>query len=345
MDIYAHAQPDTQSRIQEQETPLPPPERHTNTKFQRWHHFDPATKQWAPTHPTTNTSNDRQNNKSEPFRNVTKSPQDLVLVTWNIDGASPHAQERVTDILTFITGLDPKPSIIFLQEVSKAALRQILSTEHIRTSWLSSEGDDRVWGPEPFTTMTLISKTSIALPGPIWRVSYPSYFDRDALFCDLFLPLPCGQEESISRTRRIRLANVHLDSLAFQPSCRPQQLRILASYLRTVGRGVVAGDFNPVLPEDGSLVEGNGLVDVWMVVRPREDGFTWGTDGKQRYPPRRMDKVVGLGVEGRWMRVLEAGRVRVGGLGGEDELMEGLCPLWSDHHGLVCCFGVNGYRC
>lgn len=181
--------------------------------------------------------------------------------------------------------------------------------------------------------MTLICKTSIALPGPIWRVSYPSYFNRDALFCDLFLPLPAGHEESI----RVRLANVHLDSLAFQPSCRPQQLRILASYLRTAGRGVVAGDFNPVLPEDESLVEGNGLVDVWMVVRPEEDGFTWGTDGKQRYPPRRMDKVVGMGMEGRWMRVLEAGRVRVGG----DELMEGLCPLWSDHHGLVCCFGVS----
>lgn len=98
---------------------------------------------------------------------------------------------------------------------------------------------------------------------------------------------------------------------------------------------MVAGDFNPVLPGDDGLVERNGLVDVWEVLRPGESGFTWGADGRQRFPPRRMDKVVGVGVEGGRIKVLEAGRV-----GGGDGDGEG--APWSDHHGLVCSFRVRG---
>lgn len=332
MDIYARAQ--TSSQTWTHEVPLPPPEPQTHRRFQHWHHFDPAARQWVPTRPAS-TSNDTRDNQTETSQECPSQSTDLVLVTWNIDAATSHAQERVADIITFITGLDPIPDIVFFQEVSKKALQRILSDERIRASWISSEADDRAWGTQPFATMTLVSKTS-ALPGPIWRVSYPSYFGRDALFCDLFVSSP-GSDSS---RRRLRLANVHLDSLALQPSNRPRQLAIVASYLRAAGRGLVAGDFNPVLPEDAALVEGNGLVDVWVALRAGESGFTWGTDGKQRFPPRRMDKVVGLGVEGKWIAVLEAGRVGLEGEGeGQGEGDSGL--LWSDHHGLVCSFGVR----
>lgn len=337
MDIYAHAQTRPQSWIHE--TPLPAPEAGTHPKFQHWHHFDPAAKQWVPFRPS---SKETSENQTKLPQETTTSSKDLVLVTWNIDAASPYAQERASEIITFITGLNPSPTLIFFQEVSKQALQRILSDERVRSSWIASEGDDRVWGAQPFATMTLLLKTSPAVPGPIWRVSYPSYFGRDALLCDLFVGSQDQEFESESARLRLRLANVHLDSLALQPSNRPRQLSILASFLRAAGMGVVAGDFNPVLPEDEGLVEGNGLLDVWTVLRGGETGFTWGTDGKQRFPPRRMDKVVGLGVEGRSIRVLEAGRLGLEGMGGECDGGDGEGLLWSDHHGLVCSFGVGG---
>jgi tyrosyl-DNA phosphodiesterase 2 len=86
--------------------------------------------------------------------------------------------------------------IIFLQEVSKSALRQILMGDRIRGSWFSREGDDAAWGTQPFSMMTLLSKTrftpfydpSNAVLGSIWRALYPSRFDRDALCCDIFIP-------------------------------------------------------------------------------------------------------------------------------------------------------------
>lgn len=60
---------------------------------------------------------------------------------------------------------------------------------------------------------------------------------------------------------RIRLINVHLDSLLVRPSLRPRRLQIVSSYLRAAGYGLVAGDFNSVLPEDDTLVNGSHLID------------------------------------------------------------------------------------
>ena len=44
--------------------------------------------------------------------------------------------------------------------------------------------------------------------GPIWRVKYPSRFERDALCCDILLP----SHGPAKNPFRVRLANVHLDS-------------------------------------------------------------------------------------------------------------------------------------
>lgn len=60
------------------------------------------------------------------------------------------------------------------------------------------------------------------------------------------------------------------------PSLRPRQLAIITSYLRAAGHGLMAGDYNPVLPEDDALVGKNCLVDAWTELHPEDNGFTLG---------------------------------------------------------------------
>ncbi|CAI7644458.1 unnamed protein product [Penicillium glandicola] len=243
---------------------------------------------------------------------------DLVLLTWNIDAFTEWKDERITEILRFIFELDSKLDIIFLQEVSPRALQLILRDERIRTSF--------------------------AL-GPVWRVAFPSHFGRDVLFCDLFVPSHADKTPT-----RVRFANVHLDSLAIKPSHRPRQLAIVSSFLRSAGRGLVAGDFNPVLEEDAVLVETNRLTDAWMAIRPEEPGYTWGADGKQRFPPNRMDKVALLGLKAREIDIFEPRRVwKSDGLQGtqndtdtlESQQTQSTGIPSSDHHALLCSFELG----
>ncbi|KAE8377730.1 Endonuclease/exonuclease/phosphatase [Aspergillus bertholletiae] len=283
MDFYARVR--TSLLFWTHEIPLPPVDAKSFPKLQSRHYFHHSLQQWAPV------SNDDTREHAQPLRdNDGLSPSDLVLLTWNIDAASARTEDRVTETITFITHLNPTVHIVFLQEVPRAALEQILKDERIRGSWFSSKRDDTAWGKQSFATMTLLSKTCFALAalGPIWRVAYPSHFGRDALCCDLF-PLP--------NRRRIRLVNVHLDSLRIQPSHRPQQISIVSSFLRSASHGLVAGDFNSVLEEDATLLERSGLTDVWTALHPNDSGYTWGTDGEQLFPPNRMDKVAMIGLD------------------------------------------------
>ncbi|KAE8163919.1 hypothetical protein BDV40DRAFT_299064 [Aspergillus tamarii] len=177
-------------------------------------------------------------------------------------------------IIKLATQLDPGVHIVFLQEVSKAALQQILKDECIRGSWISIEQGETAWGKQSFATMTLLSKARFAsaAPGPIWMVAYPSHFDRNALCCDIFvssLPIPPPPNRQVS---------------------------IISSFLRSAGSGLVASDLNPVLEEDATLLESNGLTDVWTILHPEDPGYTWGTAGEQSFPPNRMDKVAIVGL-------------------------------------------------
>ncbi|KAJ5513380.1 hypothetical protein N7463_002932 [Penicillium fimorum] len=342
MDIYARVRSSITSW--KHDTPLPT-DLPADPKFQSWHQFDPNSQKWDLL---------SANENAEPPR-ADEPSSDLVLLTWNIDALSERIQERVTEILTFITHLDSKVDVIFLQEVSQRGLRLILSDERIRTSWFSSEHENSPTR-HSFTTMTLVSKTRFARPGsetsrfalgPVWRVAFPSHFGRNVLFCDLFVPSPTDA----SSTTRVRLANVHLDSLPIKPSHRPRQLSIVSSFLRSVGCGMVAGDFNPVLDEDAVLIESNGLTDAWLALRPEESGYTWGADGKQRFPPNRMDRIALLGLKARGIEILEARQV--GELDGQQNLQsetnipesqetEPTAIPWSDHHALLCSFALEG---
>lgn len=290
----------------------------------------------------------------------------LVLVTWNVDSTSPSPASRISAIISNIATLAPAIDIIFFQEVSREGLRFLLEDPHIRQFWYSSEADEVNWLGQSFASMTLLSKrcfvhsngpSGVAKPrlGPVWRLKYPSRFGRDALCCDIFLPSPARLSSSPVGTSyvRVRLVNVHLDSLPIQPSRRPQQIAAVASTLQSANRGLVAGDFNPVLAEDATLISDNHLVDVWLEHHPTESGYTWGVDGQQPFPPGRLDKVALFGLQSRSIEVMHPDVIKRSLQGGESALdspgvTEDARPLqqgeetvsWSDHSGLRCSFGL-----
>ncbi|PWY90107.1 hypothetical protein BO70DRAFT_393295 [Aspergillus heteromorphus CBS 117.55] len=337
--LYAHSLP---------ASPLPD-DPDTPATFQSWHVFDPSSDRWKPqqTAPISTTHETLVQSTSE---SPAQRPP-LTLVTWNVDAFAKFPDERIAAIVATLRNLTPTPNILFFQEVSRATLKHLLDDPWVRETWFSSEGNFNSYGGQAFATMTLLSKATfspadtntdkIAI-GPVWRVKYPSKFERDALCCDIFPPSSSSSSSSSSSVSRaysrVRLINVHLDSLPTQPSRRPRQLRYIADSLRLAGRGFVAGDFNPVLPEDDALVAGNGLVDVWDALRPGESGFTWGIDGREPFPPGRLDKVAVLGLEGSEIEVLHPDALQAGGEGPFRRTLDPPLP-WSDHSGLRCCLG------
>jgi tyrosyl-DNA phosphodiesterase 2 len=341
---------DSTSRLH---TPLPANEPDATPIFQTWHEFDDAKERWDPIDAARATSSlgDRQK---------TAVQDSLVLVTWNVKASSPLPVLRMSAIISRILSLTPAVDIIFFQEVSRAALSVMLNDARIRQHWFLSEADAANWGGHLFRSVTLLSKARFAHPmgpsematlGPIWRVKYPSRFGREALCCDIFVPSPSPSPSPASAALGtpnacFRLVNVHLDSLPAHPSRRPRQISIVASLLRSAGRGVVAGDFNPVLPEDETLVQDNGLVDAWVELRHGEPGFTWGIDGKQPFPPSRLDKVATVGLKVQDIEALHPESVTKPGKPERVRSMEDLpgheqeyeqVP-WSDHSGLRCSF-------
>lgn len=320
--------------------PLPADETATPIP-QCWHGFDQALDKWIPLDSTASPTKDRNPRN---YSNLAGGSE-ITLITWNIDASSPAPEARISALLSHVQNLTT-PDIILLQEVSRPALRTIMDTQWIQEHWYSSEADTTSWGKQAFASMTLVSRSRFCNPssaakhiatiGPIWRVKYSSRFERDALCCDILLP-PLDMTQDVSR---IRLINVHLDSLPVFPSLRPRQLSIIASYLRAAGHGLVAGDFNPVLPEDESLVSENNLIDAWTELHPNKEGITWGLDldSDTPFPPKRMDKVALVGLKPFDIQVIRPGMC-VTGIDGKEGQPEQEAQLpWSDHSGLVCGF-------
>lgn len=75
-------------------------------------------------------------------------------------------------------------------------------------------------------------------------------------------------------------------------------------------------------------------------------GYTWGTNGKQKFPPARLDKVALLNMTARGIQVLEAAPLietvtnlaqsEPGAKDRAGEAAEGGNLPVSDHNGLVC---------
>lgn len=307
--------------------------------FQHWHIFNRSTCNWEILRP----------DPSEASTPSSQTPA-LQLLTWNIDAFADRHESRTGEILSKVRQMvagGSGPDIIFFQEVSKKALAYLLRNDWVRDHWISSEADETNWADVPFASMTLLSRPrfnpgtgpeSASPPaaattstgsfslGSVCRIKYPSRFKRDALCCDILW----------DRTTRIRLINVHLDSLPIQPNLRPQQVAIAADLLRTagVGRGVIGGDWNPVTEQDLQLVQENRLVDAWEYLHPGEDGFTWGLDGQgEPFPPGRLDKIATLGLELKSIKVVSPGTLQT-----VDDSEDDTRVPCSDHSGLICSF-------
>ncbi|KAH6646079.1 Endonuclease/exonuclease/phosphatase [Truncatella angustata] len=341
-------------------TPLPDLSDAAPPVFQHWHIFDKSTCKWVFVQPSPLNAQGR----SETSTPIPQTPN-LQLLTWNIDAFGGRHEARMEGILSSLQQMLVNgncPDIVLFQEVSRKALAYLLQNAWAREFWISSEADETNWADVPFATMTLLSRSrfgglsgnpgsnpeSTSPPtaavsnglfflGPVWRVKYPSRFNRDALCCDIFW----------NRTTRIRLVNVHLDSLPIQPNRRPRQVAIAASLLRTasVGRGVIAGDWNTVTEEDMALAQKNSLTDAWEHLHPGEDGFTWGLDGTgEPFPPGRLDRVAVLGIRLVDIRVVHPQTLptAIDSRGERIASGNGEIVPWSDHSGLVCSFVIDG---
>ena len=337
-------------------TPLPDLSDAPPPVFQRWHAFDIETRKWVAVQPGQLNSHD-----PSPISTPGPKTRTLRLMTWNVDAFGDNHESSMEGILSKIHKImkdGSGPDVVFFQEVSRKALGHLFQSTWVRERWVLSEADETSWADVPFATMTLISRsffgalsaidegtsestfTSSADAGcgfcPVWRVKYPSRFKGDALCFDILW----------DRETRIRLVNVHLDSLPIQPNQRPRRVAIAASLLRTagVGRGIIAGDWNPVSEEDRALCEENGLVDAWERLCPGEDGFTWGLDGKgEPFPPARLDKVAVLGLKPLDIQIIHP-EILSAAISPEKEITAGTggegVP-WSDHSGLLCSFVIE----
>ncbi|KAL1801092.1 hypothetical protein ACET3X_001434 [Alternaria dauci] len=311
-----------------QQTPLP-----TTTatpSFQKWHNFDQG--QWVPSSSKKISRPGTRHQWTGSFR----------LVSWNVNADAPLPKARMSALLRAIEN-SSAANVVFLQEVSREALTALLEESWIQQNWYMSDVDASTFGNQKFINITLVSKlwvnTDSILLGAIWRVSLPSRFGRDALCCDLILN-SSNKHTSGRGSLRIRLINAHLDSLPINPSLRPHQLSICASYLSAAGRGIIAGDFNPVLPGDDDLVRTNGLTDAWTRLRPNDLGHTWGVYGEQSFPPNRLDKIALLNLTPSGVGILETSEM--GSCGGKASA--GVKDMtskahFSDHFGLWCDVG------
>ncbi|KAL0937446.1 endonuclease exonuclease phosphatase family protein [Colletotrichum truncatum] len=314
--------------------------------YQSWHEYNHRNSDWEPVSDSTNT-----NAASGPHQQDDRK-HEFTLASWNVDAFSPLPNDRLSAILSSLFDNSPSPDIIFLQEVCKPMISCILEDQRVRNSWYCSEKDGIGMAGHLFMTVTLISKSrfgpraSFGSLGKLSRIKYHSRYGRDALCSEVNILSSGKHEPKQPEYRRIQLINVHLDSLALTPSYRPRQLSVVATLLHEAGHGLVAGDFNPVLPEDQTLIEENNLIDAWKAVHGDEPGYTWGVDGNEPFPPNRMDRIAMIGLEPFRMEVMRPGKIPLpkaehspskasSSIEAEEDVP------WSDHSGLKCTFSVG----
>jgi tyrosyl-DNA phosphodiesterase 2 len=311
-----------------QQTPLPITT--TTPSSQKWHNFDRD--QWILFVDDKTSRPGIRHQWAGYFR----------LVSWNVNADASLPKSRMTALLQVIKTTEAI-NIIFLQEVSMGALTTLLEESWIQQNWYTSDANASTFGNQKLISITLVSKlwvaTSVISLDAIWRVSLPSCFARDALCCDLVLN-SSSKHTSGRSSLRIRLINVHLNSLPINPSLRPHQISIGASYLSAAGRGIIAGDFNSVFPEDDDLVRANNLTDAWAHLHANDTDHTWGVYGEQSFPPNRLDKVALLNLTTLGMGILRTSKL---GFCDEKNLVDVTQSVsearFSDHFGLWCDIG------
>ncbi|KAI2639566.1 Endonuclease/exonuclease/phosphatase [Hypomontagnella submonticulosa] len=236
-----------------------------------------------------------------------KSPQEargpsginrLALFSWNIDFMLPYAKERMDAGLAYLDGLTSKlppttAAVIYLQECKDGDLRTIGEAAWVREKFNITDIDGSNWAGSYGTTTLVDRRLDVTA---CFRVHYAkTIMERDAFFVDVALG-----NDADGKPKTIRLCNSHLESLAYEPPCRPPQMKLIASFMKAEGvdGALAAGDFNAIQPFDRHLHSDNGLKDAYLELGGAEDsddGYTWGqqaaTSLRERFGCSRMDKV------------------------------------------------------
>jgi tyrosyl-DNA phosphodiesterase 2 len=180
--------------------------------------------------------------------------QELTLVTWNLNATDSRPVARSRLIFDHIVAGTESPDIIFFQEATSPARKDLLNNARVRSGFLVSDAEDETsFNAKNMATMTLLSRKRFACgPDPqlvegtgkltakgIFRMALPSDYEKDALCVDVVDPSLPGTF--------LRFFNVHLDPFN-AVHLHAQQMEMLASLLRKPGCGVgaIAGDFNAV---------------------------------------------------------------------------------------------------
>ncbi|CAG9985644.1 unnamed protein product [Clonostachys byssicola] len=303
--------------------------------------FQPSVRRWVAAPPRLDEANVGQGVKSAIYS----------LSSWNINAFWPRPVARATAIINLLLSEAHLSSdIIFLQEVTREVRSSLLRDPRIRSNYLATDAEDTAaFNDVSFATMTLLSKARFssqgATIGPVSRFKLPSQYGRDALCTDVFLPPSTASSSlhtGIEDCYRLRLVNVHLDSLSSTLSYRKQQMACVSEILHESDNsqtkqsniGLVAGDFNAVCQEDQDLLTKNRLTDAWLQLYGADAAQSQtNTEQKSKHflGPRRLDKVAISGpLESLELQNLCPGTIPVPKPG---EVKDGEVK-WSDHPGL-----------
>jgi len=255
-------------------------------------------------------------------------PSTIRIVTWNVQYETPEPILRMRTILNYLstailqstpTGT-PEPCCILLQEVNRKAFVEIRQHQWVQEHFTIVPVSADKWpAGAQYGNVSLVSR-SIAVASANQLEFSMSRMGRTGLAVDIKLTGP-------SRDVMLRVINTHLESLPIGAPARPRQMALLAGLLKAegIGGGVIAGDMNAISRSDMTLVADIGLRDTWRRGDSDPEGFTWGFQPQEPFPPCRMDKVVYLPRKAYQLDQPE--RIGVG-------LATG--TMWtSDHFGLV----------
>ncbi|KAI9368529.1 Endonuclease/exonuclease/phosphatase [Aspergillus egyptiacus] len=326
--------------------------------LQPFHYFDRTADppQWRPAWSSSDVGSDRQQ---------TAVPTDqLHLISWNIDFATPAPRERMSNALQYLQDILSKhdaqhasPVVIFFQEMVASDLELIQQAPWVRDRFYITDLRPTHWRASYGTSTLVDRRLSVQR---VFRIPYVlSTMQRDGLFVDLSLSISSeGRPEYI-----VRLCNTHLESLASGARCRPVQLKLVSEFMhgtRSEGglpapnAAILAGDLNAFAPEDAIAPTECGLQDAFLVlggVEDTEEAYTWGKQNPLwmtgKFPDGRLDKVLFCGaLEVVTMRKIAEGlkaRVSLKNTDatsfGEDE--DEFEDVWvTDHFGLATEFKV-----
>lgn len=232
-------------------------------------------------------------------------PTRVRLVSWNVDFQTKGPKKRLMAALLHLQrqvlrcqtpAERPDPCCILLQEVCVGSFTMILTNEWVQRYFLVVPTSTDKWpAGATYGTVMLVSRT-VPVSNAFTIEFSNSTMARNAIFVDLKLsvPAPPHSPRLSDGIVTVRVANTHLESLPRGAAARPMQLGLISEKLREyeLRGGVVAGDMNAIGPSDMSIAEDVGLMDAWQHGDDEEEGYTWGYQPREQYPPGRLDKVL-----------------------------------------------------